>query len=100
MRYKESDRLRVMAEGLKILGAEVSERPDGLTISGSGLSGGTVDSCNDHRVAMAFALASAVAREPIEILGANEVATSFPNFLVTAAQAGLKVESSAGVTVD
>lgn len=100
LRYKESDRLRVMAEGLKILGAEVSERPDGLTISGSGLSGGTVDSCNDHRVAMAFALASAVAREPIEILGANEVATSFPNFLATAAQAGLKVESSAGATVD
>ena len=49
---------------------------------------------------MAFALASVAAREPIEILGANEVATSFPNFLVTAAQVGLKVESSAGVTID
>jgi len=100
LRYKESDRLRVMAEGLKILGTEVSEQPDGLTISGGGLDGGTVDSCNDHRAAMAFAMASVAAKGPIEILGASKVATSFPNFLVTAAQAGLKVESSARTTVD
>jgi len=100
LRYKESDRLRVMAEGLRMLGIEVSEQPDGLTISGGGLGGGTVDSYNDHRVAMAFTLASVAAKGPIEILGASEVATSFPNFLVTAAQAGLKVESSEGATVD
>ena len=96
LRYKESDRLRVMAEGLKMLGTEVHEQPDGLTINGGGLGGGTVDSCNDHRVAMAFALASVAARGPIEILGASEVATSFPNFLVTAAQAGLRIETSTG----
>ena len=100
LRYKESDRLRVMAEGLKMLGTEVHEQPDGLTINGGGLGGGTVDSCNDHRVAMAFALASVAARGPIEILGASEVATSFPNFLVTAAQAGLRIETSTGEAVD
>ncbi len=100
LRYKESDRLRVMAEGLKTLGAEVGEQPDGLTISGGSLDGGTVDSCNDHRVAMAFALASVVARGPIEILGTNEVVTSFPDFLGTAAQAGLKVELGTGAAVD
>ena len=100
LRYKESDRLRVMAEGLKMLGTEVHEQPDGLTINGGGLGGGTVDSCNDHRVAMAFALASVVARGPIEILGTSEVATSFPNFLITAAQAGLRIETSTGGAVD
>ena len=92
LRHKESDRLRVMATGLKTLGAIVTEQPDGLTIQGGALGGGKVDSCHDHRVAMAFSMASVAAAGPIDILNTAEVATSFPGFLETAALAGLKVE--------
>jgi 3-phosphoshikimate 1-carboxyvinyltransferase len=95
LRHKESDRLRVMATGLRKLGIELRELDDGLVIEGGRLGGGEVDSCGDHRVAMAFAVAGAVAEAPITILNTVQVATSFPDFLVTAQRAGLRVDGSA-----
>jgi 3-phosphoshikimate 1-carboxyvinyltransferase len=67
LRVKESDRLRVMAEGLSALGIECELLPEGLRIQGGELSGGRIDSHGDHRIAMAFAIASLIARASIEI---------------------------------
>jgi len=93
LRHKESDRLSVMSAGLRALGASVAESPDGLAIDGGPLSGGRIDSHGDHRVAMAFAIAGQVAGDAIEILRTDEVATSFPEFLSTAADSGLAIEA-------
>jgi 3-phosphoshikimate 1-carboxyvinyltransferase len=93
LRHKESDRLAVMAAGLKALGTTVDERSDGLTIEGGPLRGGRVDSHGDHRIAMAFAIASLRARSAIEILDTSPVATSFPDFLTVAARSGLRLDA-------
>jgi 3-phosphoshikimate 1-carboxyvinyltransferase len=94
LRVKESDRLAAMAAGLERLGVEHQLLPDGLWIRGAGeLGGGTIDSCGDHRIAMAFAVASLRARAPIEILKVANVATSFPGFVDTSRTAGLRIEA-------
>jgi 3-phosphoshikimate 1-carboxyvinyltransferase len=91
LRVKESDRLATMARGLLALGIRVIERADGLTVEGGALQSGTVDSGGDHRVAMAFAVASSRATGPVEILDVANVATSFPDFERAAATLGLEV---------
>jgi 3-phosphoshikimate 1-carboxyvinyltransferase len=93
LRKKETDRIAVMAEGLRTVGIEIEERPDGARIVGGRMRGGTVDSRGDHRIAMSFAVASLHARERIDILNTAEVATSFPGFLDVASQAGLRVSA-------
>lgn len=95
LRHKESDRIAVMAAGLEALGARVRERPDGVVIEGGRLRGGSVDSEGDHRVAMAFAVASLIADGPIEIRNTAQVATSFPGFARVAAAAGLSIDDGA-----
>jgi 3-phosphoshikimate 1-carboxyvinyltransferase len=91
LRKKETDRLAVMAQGLTAVGIAVEEHPDGLAVSGGRVAGGTVDSRGDHRIAMSFAIASLLARTPIDILNTAEVATSFPSFLDVATDVGLRV---------
>ncbi len=91
LRVKESDRIAVMAAGLRRLGAAVDERPDGAVIEGGALHGGAVDSCGDHRCAMSFALAGLVAEAPVRIRDCANVATSFPGFLDAARVAGMAV---------
>jgi 3-phosphoshikimate 1-carboxyvinyltransferase len=93
LRVKESDRIAVMALGLKRLGIEANETPDGIVIRGGTLRGGTVDSGGDHRVAMAFATAALRAEGAIKILDCKNVDTSFPGFVETARGAGLKIET-------
>ena len=94
LRVKESDRLGGMAAGLKALGVHHELLPDGIRIEGgAGFSGGTIDSLGDHRIAMAFAVASLKASGPIEILDVANVATSFPGFIETARTAGLVLEA-------
>ena len=95
LRVKESDRIAVMADGLTALGVANEVRPDGLRIVGGPISGGTIDSRGDHRVAMAFAVASLRSRGPIEILDTANVATSFPGFAGLARSAGLAIEERA-----
>jgi 3-phosphoshikimate 1-carboxyvinyltransferase len=92
LRHKESDRIAVMAGALASVGAHVQERADGLAIVGGRLHGGRIDSNGDHRVAMAFAIASLISDAPIEILNTDQVATSFPTFSNTAAEAGIGIE--------
>ena len=82
-----------MAEGLAALGASVEALPDGMRLRGGRLSGGTVDSHGDHRIAMAFAVAAACAEAPVRILDVANVATSFPGFPAVAGQSGLRVSA-------
>lgn len=91
LRVKETDRLAVMAEGLGRLGVAHELLADGIRIEGGPMSSGTVDSHGDHRIAMAFAVASLRARGPIEILDVANVATSFPDFVPLARAAGLRI---------
>jgi 3-phosphoshikimate 1-carboxyvinyltransferase len=96
LRVKESDRIAVMAEGLKRLGIDCTPTEDGMIIEGRGeqaqvFSGGQVDSHGDHRPAMSFAVASLRASAPISIQHTLNVGTSFPNFLELANSVGMDV---------
>ena len=93
LRVKESDRIEVMATGLRQLGISVETFEDGIAIDGASVLGGaTIDSHGDHRIAMAFAVASLRAESEITIKQCQNVATSFPGFVAIAAQAGLNIE--------
>jgi 3-phosphoshikimate 1-carboxyvinyltransferase len=97
LRVKESDRIAVMADGLRALGVDATPTPDGIVIEGRGdaahaFSGGEVDSHGDHRPAMAFSVASLRAAAPIRIADTANVGTSFPNFVALAREAGIDVE--------
>lgn len=91
LRVKESDRIAALAEGLRRMGATVEERPDGLAIDGgSPLHGATVRAHDDHRIAMALAIAGLAAPGGTSIEGAEAASVSFPEFYdVLAAGAGL-----------
>ncbi|OHT19266.1 3-phosphoshikimate 1-carboxyvinyltransferase [Edaphosphingomonas haloaromaticamans] len=95
LRVKESDRIRVMAEGLAAIGARVEELEDGLIVDGTGgdpLAGGaTVAAHLDHRIAMSFAVAGLVARKPVVIDDMAPVATSFPGFAAMLARLGAEI---------
>ena len=93
LRVKESDRIAVMAEGLTRLGVENEVYPDGLRIRGGPLSGGSIDSHGDHRIAMAFAVASLRAQGELVIHDVANVGTSFPDFPGVARGIGLEVTS-------
>jgi 3-phosphoshikimate 1-carboxyvinyltransferase len=81
LRIKESDRLATTAALLTGLGATVEELPEGLIVTGkTRLVGGTVDSANDHRIAMSAAIAALGCTEPVVILGAQAVNKSYPAF--------------------
>ena len=82
LRIKESDRLAAITAVLNALGARVVEHPDSLMVYGqeSLSGGGTVDCCNDHRIAMMAAVAATACREPVTLLGAECVAKSYPDF--------------------
>ena len=80
LRTKESDRIAVLAAGLRALGAEVDERPDGFSVRAAGLTGGAVDTAGDHRMAMAFAVAALGAGAPTTIRGHDAVDVSYPGF--------------------
>jgi len=93
LRVKESDRIEVMATGLRALGVELETFPDGIRIRGRDtLDGGSIDSCGDHRIAMAFSVASLRASDAIAIADCANVATSFPGFRSLAASIGLAVD--------
>ena len=85
LRAKESDRIAVLTGGLRALGADVDERPDGFTIRPARLTGGTVDAAGDHRMAMAFAVAALGAAGPATITGHAAVEVSYPGFFETLA---------------
>lgn len=94
LRIKESDRVAAMAEGLGTLGVPVEVGDDSVRITGRPMGGGTIRSHRDHRIAMAFAVASLAASEPIVVEGVRWVATSFPGFSGLARQAGMRLHDA------
>ncbi len=80
LRVKESDRISCLARGLRALGATVDEFPDGFRLVAQPLAGGIVDAFDDHRLAMAFAIAATGATGPTMIQGAASVDVSYPGF--------------------
>jgi 3-phosphoshikimate 1-carboxyvinyltransferase len=91
LRVKESDRIQVMADGLRALGALAEPTADGIVIDGAPFGGGRIDSRGDHRIAMSFAMAALLAGGEIGIDDCANVETSFPGFAALAASAGLGI---------
>ena len=81
LRVKESDRIAATAEGLRRMGASVEERTDGMAITGGApLAGAEVDGHGDHRIAMTFGVAGALADGRTSITGAEAASVSYPGF--------------------
>ena len=80
LRLKESDRVASVMDMLRALGGQAEADETTLTVYGTGLHGGTVDSHNDHRIAMSAAIAATVCDSPVTILGAQCVEKSYPKF--------------------
>lgn len=91
LRYKESDRIKVMISGLQNLGIYAHELEDGVYIRGGQIHCGEVDSFNDHRVAMSFAIAGLVAKGPVIVKNSTGFVTSFPEFVDLALQLKLNI---------
>jgi 3-phosphoshikimate 1-carboxyvinyltransferase len=81
LRLKETDRIRTVVENLRRMGVEAEELPDGMTIPGrQKFHAAELDSCGDHRIAMAFAVAALRGDGESAIRGAEAAAVSFPEF--------------------
>lgn len=97
LRIKESDRLQSTCDMLKALGADIEVEDDSLIINGKNmLSGGTIDSCNDHRIAMTAAISSIVCENPVTIKDAQAVNKSYPSFFEDLAIIGGNIETVSG----
>jgi len=94
LRVKESDRIQVMADGLKVLGIKTEVLDDGIHIQGGQFSKPStpIKSHHDHRISMSFAVASAACNFDIRIEGVDNVKTSFPNFVELANTIGVNIE--------
>ena len=80
LRLKESDRVATVEEMIRNLGGTAYSTESTLIVNGTGLVGGVVDTHNDHRIAMAAAIAATVCTSPVIILGAEAVNKSYPTF--------------------
>ncbi|MEX2588524.1 MAG: 3-phosphoshikimate 1-carboxyvinyltransferase [Actinomycetota bacterium] len=81
LRFKEANRIEVLARGLNALGAQVEELGDGLRVTGpTPLIGGTVNSRGDHRMALTFAVAGLLGGGPVDVRGWAAVGISYPEF--------------------
>jgi 3-phosphoshikimate 1-carboxyvinyltransferase len=82
LRFKESNRIAAVVEGLRGLGAQIEETQDGFAVRGDGspLRGGTIDSLGDHRLAMLGAVAGLASTEGVEVVGMDAAAVSYPGF--------------------
>lgn len=94
LRVKESDRIQVMADGLTSLGIENHVLEDGIRILGGEFTkqDSSIKSHHDHRISMAFAIASVRSKFDIEIEGVDNVKTSFPNFVELANSIGMSIK--------
>ena len=92
LRLKESDRVASVMAMIENLGGKAEATEDTLTVHGTGLAGGTVDSVNDHRIAMSAAIAATICTKPVTIFGAEAVNKSYPRFWEEYARLGGKYE--------
>ena len=91
LRYKESNRIEAMEEGLKAIGINVSSSYDSIQITGGEIIGGKVDSYDDHRIAMSFAVAGIISKKSVTICNTKNISTSFPTFVDLLRQQGVNV---------
>jgi 3-phosphoshikimate 1-carboxyvinyltransferase len=91
LRLKESDRVASTIAMIEALGGKAEATDDTLTIHGTGLAGGIVNACNDHRIAMSAAIAATVCATPVTILGAECVNKSYPQFWAEYSRLGGKI---------
>ena len=80
LRYKESDRIEAMENGLRKLGIAIVSSKNSLSITGGQFTGGIIDSYGDHRIAMSFLIAGLLSSKPITVLNTSNINTSFPGF--------------------
>ena len=80
LRVKESDRLEVMAAGLRTLGGDLQEYRDGMDVHGGSIGQGAVDGAGDHRCAMSFCVLGQVAGGAVTVSGCENIDTSYPGF--------------------
>lgn len=81
MRVKESDRIRLMVDGLRACGVTVEEEAEGFVVTGGRVRGGaTVATAHDHRIAMSHLVLGLAAQQPVSVLDPEMIATSFPGF--------------------
>jgi len=93
LRYKESDRIKTLAEELSKMGADIQTRPDGFEIQGPvQLKGAVVNGRGDHRIAMSLAVAGLVAQGETVVEGWEIIRESFPQFPEVLKQLGADVE--------
>ena len=92
LKYKESNRLMAMSKGLLLCNINNKLHNDGIEIDGGKISGATIDSFGDHRIAMSFAIAGLISKDTIKILNTKNVSTSFPDFLNLVKNMGLNIE--------
>jgi len=92
LRVKESDRIAAMASGMRALGIQVEESPDGAIVYGGRFQGGEVDSHGDHRVAMSLAVAGTIAEADVLVRDVASVDTSFPGFVACMGSIGTHIE--------
>ena len=89
LRVKESDRIKIISNGLIKAGVKTIEKAESLTIYGSKVVGGcSIDSELDHRIAMSFLILGLISKEPIKVLRPSTIETSFPNFYKTMIELG------------
>jgi 3-phosphoshikimate 1-carboxyvinyltransferase len=82
LRYKESDRIATVVDGLRALGATIEATEDGFAVTGTGgLRGGRISSHGDHRLAMLGAVAGVASKEGVEVDGMEAANVSYPSFL-------------------
>ena len=93
LRVKETDRIAVMARGLKACGVSVDEQPDSLTVDGQKqINGGAIiSSQHDHRIAMSFLVLGMVSQQPVSVIDTETIATSFPGFASLMNSAGAHI---------
>jgi 3-phosphoshikimate 1-carboxyvinyltransferase len=95
LEHKESNRARALTQGFRNIGIQAyADDKDRLIIHGGTPQGGTLDSFNDHRIAMAAAMLALKARAPIDILRSQAVKKSFPSFFETLQQLHVQTEET------
>ncbi len=91
LRYKESDRIMAMENGLRAVGINVHSSKDSIEITGGKIIGGKVDSYDDHRIAMSFAIAGLISQNSLTIMDTQNISTSFPTFVTILRELGAEI---------
>ena len=95
LRFKESDRIEAIVDGLGRSGISTTQKQDQLTVFGKEnqkIKGGSIiNASNDHRIAMSFASLGSITEKSIEVRGASSIKTSFPNFIELMNSIGLNI---------